>query len=141
MENREVVVASTAAPFEQSIAVGPHRFTSDEQAPSGGDEGPGPYDLLIAALGACTSMTLMAYARLKQWPLQGVVVKLRHERVYAEDCAGCEDQDRRIDRIERRITLTGPLSPEQTERLLQIADRCPIHKTLTHTVQVHTRLE
>jgi putative redox protein len=140
MENREVVVASTAAPFEASIAVGPHRFTSDEQEPSGGDGGPGPYDLLIAALGACTSMTLKSYARLKQWPLQDVVVKLKHERVYAEDCAGCEDPDRRIDRVERRITLTGPLSPEQTARLLQIADRCPIHKTLTHAVQVRTTL-
>lgn len=142
MASREVVVTSTAAAFEQVITAGTHRFVSDEPVAVGGaDAGPDPYDLLLAALGSCTAMTLNVYARRNQWPLEGVSVTLRHARVHAADCADCEQTERRIERIERRITLTGPLSSEQKSRLLEIADKCPIHQTLTAEIDIRTNLE
>src|SRR5262245_47913395 len=129
MAGREVVVSSTTAPLEQLIIAGPHRLVADEPPPGGGDAGPNPYDLLLAAMGSCTSMTLELYARRKKWPLQRVVVRLTHAREYADDCENCEDGTRRIDRIERQIALSGPLSDEQRARLLEIAERCPVSKT------------
>jgi len=141
MASREVTVSSTTAPFEQVITVGPHRLASDEPAGSGGaDAGPDPYELLLAALGSCTSMTLMAYARRKQWPLERVVVQLAHARDYADDCAGCEDAGRRIERIESRISLGGPLAADQKQRLLEIAGKCPVDKTLAARPEIRTSL-
>jgi uncharacterized OsmC-like protein len=114
---------------------------ADEPVEAGGeDRGPDPYELLLAALGACTSMTVLIYARRKQWPLQGVEVRLRHARVHAEDCADCETRPGLLDRIERELALEGELSPEQRERLLQIAERCPVHRTLTSEIRIESRL-
>lgn len=142
MTRREVVVASTGGMFEQSVTAGPHRFVADEPAEyGGGDAGPNPYDLMLAALGTCTSMTLEVYARRKSWPLERVLVRLTHERVHADDCASCEEGGRRLTRIERRITLEGPLSEEQQARLIEIAEKCPVHKTLTGALEIRTSLD
>ena len=110
-------------------------------AAGGTDSGPDPYALLLAALGACTSITLRMYADRKGWPLTGVTVRLTQQKVYAPDCAECETRDdSRIDRIEREIELSGPLSEEQRRRMLEIADRCPVHRTLMNPKQIVTRL-
>jgi putative redox protein len=139
--SREVVVSSTTAPLEQLVTLGPHRLVADEPPESGGgDAGPNPYDLLLAALGTCTSMTLQLYARRKQWPLQRVVVELSHTREYADDCAGCEDPASRIDVVERRLTLSGPLTDAQKQRLIEIAERCPVHKTMAGGIDIRTTL-
>lgn len=136
-----VVVRGGATGFTQEIAVERHRLVADEPVEAGGtDAGPSPYDLLLAALGACTSMTVAMYARRKQWPLEGVTVRLQHAKIHAQDCAECETKDGMLDRIERDITLTGPLSVEQRERLLAIANRCPVHRTLVSEIDIRTRL-
>jgi putative redox protein len=141
MAIREVTITSTSAPFQQEVAVGPHRFIADEPTDLGGDDrGPTPYDLLASALGTCTSMTLMVYARRKQWPLERVVVTAHHDRVHVEDCVDCEKGTSRIERIERRIALVGPLTVEQRARLLEIADKCPVHRTLTGKLDIKTSL-
>ena len=136
-----VTVYGNAAGFAQQISVGRHRFPGDEPVPVGGtDTGPSPYDLLLAALGACTSMTVAMYARRKQWPLEAVTVRLRHSRVHAADCESCETKDALLDRIERDVELTGSLSEEQRARLLAIANKCPVHRTLTSEIDIRTRL-
>jgi putative redox protein len=142
MSSREVVVASTPKRFEQLVTIGPHDLVADEPVDGGGaDAGPGPYELLLASLGTCTSMTLMLYARHKKWPLERVVVRLTHRRDYDEDCEQPDDPSCRIDRIERRIELTGDqLSDEQRARFKEIADRCPVHKTLTGRLEIETQL-
>jgi uncharacterized OsmC-like protein len=135
-----VVVRGSGAEFAQKIVAGPHRLTSDEPVAAGGTEtGPTPYDLLLAALGSCTSMTLGMYARRKGWPLENITVHLRHSKVHASDCAACETKDLLLDRIDRDIHLDGPLTPEQQARLIEIADKCPVHRTLTSTIQIRTR--
>lgn len=128
----EVVVGETGEnPFAQAIAAGPHRLRADEPPRvGGGDTGPTPYGLLLAGLGACTSMTLRMYANRKQLPLERVVVRLRHDKIHAEDCAECETKDGKIDRIDRVIELTGDLDEVTRQRLLEIADKCPVHRTL-----------
>jgi uncharacterized OsmC-like protein len=136
-----VIARGAASGFVQEIEAGRHRLVADEPAAAGGtDTGSSPYELLLAALGACTSMTVAMYARRKQWPLERVVVRLEHARIHAEDCAECETKEGMLDRIEREITLSGPLSPEQRERLLEIANRCPVHRTLTSEIDIRTRL-
>ena len=138
---REVVVRGGAAGFAQEITVGSHRLAADEPLSAGGtDTGPSPYDLLCAALGACTSMTLGMYARRKQWPLQAVTVRLRHSKIHASDCAECETKEGMLDRIERDIELTGALTAEQRGKLLEIADKCPVHRTLTSEINIRSRL-
>jgi putative redox protein len=140
-ELKEVVVEGSARGFAQQIAVGGHRLVADEPLAVGGtDTGPGPYDLLLAALGACTSMTVALYARRKQWPLESVRVRLRHSRIHASDCAECETKVGMLDRIERDLELVGPLDPEQRVRLLEIANKCPVHRTLTSEINIQTRL-
>ena len=109
-------------------------------AAGGTDVGPSPYDLLIAALGACTSMTVSLYARRKQWPLEAVTVKLTHQKVHAADCENCEQKDGLLDQIEREVELHGTLTEEQRARLLEIANKCPVHKTLTSQIHILTRL-
>ncbi len=127
--------------FQQAIAIGPHRLIADEPASAGGlDSGPTPYDLLLAALGACTAMTVRMYADLKQLPLDRVAVALRHEKIYAADCADCEMREGKIDRIERVVTLEGPLDHATRQKLLEIAEKCPVHRTLHAEVSVPTRL-
>ncbi|MCB2041447.1 MAG: OsmC family protein [Rhodoferax sp.] len=134
-----VVERGTGA-FAVDVRAGWHRWVSDEPASVGGDDlGPGPYDLLTAALGACTAMTLRMYARHKDWPLDKVTVELTHGKVHAKDCAECETREGKVDRIERVITITGDLDAEQRERLLAIADKCPVHRTLHSEVLVVTR--
>ena len=137
-----VVVTETGdGPFAQSITAGRHRLPADEPPSIGGkDTGPTPYDLVLAGLGACTSMTLRMYAGRKKWPLDKVSVALRHEKIHAEDCADCETKEGRIDRIERRVSITGDLDAEQRQRLLEIADKCPVHRTLESEVKVVTEL-
>jgi putative redox protein len=141
-DQEEVVVAESGdGPFGQVVRVGRHTLVADEPASAGGqDGGPTPYGLLLAALGTCTSMTLRMYARRKELPLDRVTVRLRHERIHARDCEDCETKDGHIDRIERGVELQGDLGPEQRQRLLEIADRCPVHRTLESEVSIKTRL-
>jgi len=125
--------------FQQEIISGRHRLLADEPVKAGGlDSGLGPYDLLLAALGACTSMTLRLYADRKQLPLVRTQVRLRHGRIYATDCAECETKEGMIDHIEREISFEGDLSAEQRKRLLEIADKCPVHHTLKSEVDIRT---
>jgi putative redox protein len=136
-----VIVQGDADGFVQEIAAGAHHLRSDEPASAGGtDTGATPYDLLLAALGSCTSMTLAMYARRKGWPLERVTVRLRHSRVHAEDCAACEAQDAKLTVIDREIALEGALGDEQRARLLAIANRCPVHLTLTSRIDIRTTL-
>ena len=138
---REVLVEGSARGFAQRIAVGGHVLAADEPVEVGGtDTGPGPYDLLLAALGACTSMTVAAYARRKNWPLETVRVRLRHSRVHAADCENCETKVGWLDRIERDIELVGLLDEDQRARLVDIASKCPIHRTLTSEIDIRTKL-
>jgi putative redox protein len=140
-EPRTVTVHGEASGFVQEISVGRHRFAGDEPVADGGsDLGPTPYDLLLAALGSCTSMTVSMYARRRQWPLEAVMVKLRHSKVHAADCATCDTKQGRLDRIERDVELRGPLSEEQRRRLLEIAELCPVHRTLSSEIDIQTRL-
>jgi uncharacterized OsmC-like protein len=127
--------------FTQEVRVGRHVLRADEPEGFGGlDTGPSPYDLLLAALGACTTMTLRLYARHKSLPLERAAVTLRHEKIHAKDCAECETREGKVDRIERVIELEGALDDVQRRRMLEIADRCPVHRTLTSEVAIRTRL-
>lgn len=138
----DVVVTETGVgTFQQNVSVGVHRLLADEPVAVGGlDTGPSPYELLLAALGACTAMTLRLYAERKGLPLERVSVLLRHSKIHATDCASCETTQGQIDRIERRITLDGDLDDATLDRLLEIADKCPVHRTLTSEVDIETAL-
>jgi uncharacterized OsmC-like protein len=137
-----VFVRGSAIGFEQKIVMGRHQLKSDEPVQVGGrDTGPTPYDLLLAALGACTSMTISMYARRKQWPLEDITVRLNHSRIYASDCADCETKAGMLDKIDRAIILSGPLTDEQRARLLEIANKCPVHRTLTSEIKIDSWLE
>jgi len=138
----KVVVQETReGKFSQRVVVGQHVIRADEPVQAGGmDSGLSPYELLLAALGACTSMTMRMYADLKGIPLERATVELRHDKIHAPDCAECETREGRIDRIERLIRLEGPLSEEQRARLLEISSRCPVHRTLHSEVAIPTRL-
>jgi uncharacterized OsmC-like protein len=134
---REVVVSSVRGePYRQSIEVGPHTFIVDESA--GGDSAPDPYEYMLAALGACTSMTIRLYAQQKKMKLDDVSVKLHYNRDHVKDCEDCTT--RRVHRIDREITLTGDLSEEDRARLLEIAERCPVHRTLVEDKEMVTTL-
>ena len=127
--------------FRQEVIVGRHHLVADEPRAYGGDDaGPSPYDLLVAALGTCTAMTIRLYADRKKIALRRVEVALDHAKIHAEDCASCETKEGRIDRIERIVTLDGDLDDADRRRLLAIADRCPVHRTLTSEVEIRTRL-
>ena len=137
-----VIVRGAANGFVQEVTAGAHHFQSDEPRAVGGtDSGPTPYDLLLAALGSCTSMTVAMYARRKGWPLERVTVRLRHSRVHVEDCAACETQDAKLTVIDREIVLDGSLGDDQRARLLAIANRCPVHLTLTSRIEIRTMLQ
>lgn len=136
-----VVVDGAANGFAQEITAGTHHLRADEPESEGGSAtGPTPYDFLLAALGSCTSMTVSMYARRKQWPLQHVTVRLRHSKIHAQDCAQCETKDGKLDHIEREIELRGALGEDQRSRLLAIANRCPVHVTLTSEIDIRTYL-
>jgi uncharacterized OsmC-like protein len=136
-----VEVTGDARGLAQTIHAGSHLLKADEPADAGGtDTGPSPYQLLLAALGSCTSMTLALYARRKQWPLEGVSVRLSHQSVHATDCASCDSTEVPVLRVTREIALRGALDAAQRARLLEMADRCPVHRTLTGRIEVVTRL-
>ncbi|WP_407147522.1 alpha/beta fold hydrolase [Bradyrhizobium sp. ORS 86] len=138
---RNVVVQETrASRFQQTITTGPHRMLADEPIAVGGqDSGPGPYDFVLAGLGACTSMTMRMYADRKSLPLDRVTVTLTHSKIHAKDCADCETRDGMLDQIDRIIRIEGTLDDDQRKRLMEIADKCPVHKTLTSKVRIVTK--
>jgi uncharacterized OsmC-like protein/fermentation-respiration switch protein FrsA (DUF1100 family) len=137
---RKVVVSETrSGKFQQTISVGPHRMLADEPTAAGGGEtGPGPYDLVLAGLGACTSMTMRLYADRKSLPLERVTVTLTHSQIHAQDCAECETKVGMIHQIERVISMEGKLDAEQRSKLMEIADKCPVHRTLTSEIHIVT---
>jgi putative redox protein len=138
---RMVMVRETRnSKFQQSVSIGPHRMLADEPVAAGGeDSGPGPYDFVLAGLGACTSMTLRLYADRKSLPLERTTVTLKHSRIHALDCAECETKAGMLDQIDLVIAMEGDLDAEQRKRLLEIADKCPVHRTLTSEVHIVTR--
>jgi putative redox protein len=141
LEPGVVLVRGSGAGFAEEIRAGRHRLVADEPVADGGtDTGPGPYELILGALGACTSMTIAMYARRKGWPLDEVVVRLRHARVHAQDCADCETKAVMLTVIDSEISLRGALSHEQRGKLRDIAERCPVHRTLTSEIQIRTQL-
>ena len=142
LKDNRVHASTGRTGFQTEITANGHSLIADEPTSVGGtDTGPTPYDLLVASLGACTSMTLRMYADRKGWPLEAIDVRLKHEKVYAHDCEECEDKNTKIDQIEREIELHGPLDDQQKQRLLEIADRCPVHRTLHSPVVVNTSLK
>jgi putative redox protein len=135
-----VVTAAADGHFAQQITTAGHTLAADEPVEVGGtDTGPTPYDLLLASLGSCTAITLRIYADRKGIPLTRATIRLRHDRIHAEDCANCETERGLISRITREITLEGELDDEQRARLMTIADRCPVHRTLTSEISIETR--
>jgi putative redox protein len=135
------VVVRTGEGLRTEMEAAGHELVADEPASLGGtDTGPTPYDYLLAALGGCTAMTLRMYADRKGWPLESVTVRLSQDRIHATDCEECETEEGRIDRIEREIELTGPLDEKQRSRLLEVADMCPVHRTLNTEVLVENSL-
>lgn len=140
MDHR-VTVHTPVTGFRTGIAIRQHTLVADEPIEVGGtDQGPTPYDLLGAALGTCTAMTLRMYADRKAWPLEGITVHVEHDRLHAQDCLTCETDEGKIDRFRRTITLDGPLDETQRTRLLTIADRCPVHRTLESEILITTEL-
>src|SRR5262249_20419423 len=137
MSEFQVTVSGPGDALVQNISAGTHRLKSDEPIPNGGsDQGPDPYALLLSALGSCTSMTIGMYARRKAIPLARVTVRLRHQKIHAEDCANCETKIGLLDWIEREIELEGDLNEEQRARLIEIANKCPVHRTLTSEIKI-----
>lgn len=136
-----IVSESGKGTFTQEIKIGSHVLIADEPIANGGtDTGPSPYDFLLAGLGSCTSMTLRMYAELKKIPLKKVVVRLHHEKIHVQDCEDCENNNSRIDHINRQIELQGDLTEEQRKKLLEIAEKCPVHRTLTSKILITTEL-
>lgn len=133
-----VVVRGGAEGFTQQITAGRHHLVADEPVDVGGsDKGPGPYELILAALGSCMSMTIALYARRKQIPLRGVVIRLAHSRNYERDCENALTEDVRLDRVIVRLELEGQFTTEQRAKLLEIAPKCPVHRTLSAGINVH----
>jgi uncharacterized OsmC-like protein len=136
----DVLVHGDARSFRQEIVAGKHHLSADEPASAGGgDVGPDPYDYLLTSLGACTSMTVGLYARRKQFPLENITVSLRHSRIYANDCEECETKEGMLDRIDVEVELIGSLSAEQHAKLMEIAEKCPVHRTLTSEINIRLR--
>jgi putative redox protein len=136
----DVVVRGNARSFKQEVVAGKHRLVADEPAAAGGgNAGPDPYDYLLISLGVCTSMTIGLYARRKQFPLESITVSLWHSRIYANDCEECETQQGMLDRIDVEVELTGSLIPEQHAKLMEIAGKCPVHRTLTSEINIRLR--
>jgi len=133
----DVVVRGNASGFLQEVVSGKHNLRADEPVSAGGsDAAPGPYDYLLIALGVCMSMTVGLYARRKKWPLENITVSLRHSRIHAKDCEECETKEGMLDRIETEIELTGSLTTEQHAKLMEIAAKCPVHRTLKSEINI-----
>jgi uncharacterized OsmC-like protein/alpha/beta superfamily hydrolase len=142
LTDNRVIVRTGKMGFQTEIVANGHTLVADEPIAVGGsDTGPTPYDYLVAALGACTSMTLRMYADRKKWPLEETIVRLKHEKIHAEDCKNCESKPEKIDHIDREIECKGPLDQTQRERLLEIAERCPVHRTLHPAISIDSRLK
>ena len=138
-QSNEGVTVRTGKSLYTEISVNGHTLVADEPENLGGtDAGPNPYDYLVGALGACTAMTLRMYADRKGWPLESVTVRLEHEKIHARDCESCETENGKIDRIGIEIELEGDLEEEQREKLLEIAEKCPVHRTLDSEVLIET---
>lgn len=141
-EDGMVFVESGDTGFFNQVYSGVHRLVADEPRSVGGsDRGPTPYGLLLAALGACKSMTLRMYADRKKWPLESISVELEHQKIHAQDCGECESEKGQVDHIDVVLRVTGDLSDQQRRRLTEIADRCPVHRTLTSETVISTTLE
>jgi putative redox protein len=134
------VLVTTRSGLTVDISARQHTLVADEPLPEGMDLGPGPYELLLSALGACTAMTVRMYAARRSWPLEGVEVRLVHERVHARDCADCETRDVMLDKVTKELTLRGPLADAQRVRLAEIAERCPVQRTLQRSVTIEQKL-
>ena len=135
-----VVIRGGAKNFQQEITAGKHKFVADEPlSAGGGDAGPDPYDYLLTALGVCTSMTIGLYARRNRFPLENIRVSLSHSRIYAADCEECETKQGLLDRIDVEVELTGALTSEQHAKLMQVAAKCPVHRTLTSEINIRLR--
>jgi putative redox protein len=140
-DNDTIVIERGDGKFTQTIETSGHNLIADEPESYGGNNrGPSPYDLLLSALGACTSMTLRIYAEHKKIDLEQVAVKLSHSRIHAEDCADCETKNGQVDLIEKEIEVKGSFDEATRQKLLQIADKCPVHKTLTHEIKIRSKL-
>ncbi len=136
----DIVVRGGTDSFKQEIIAGKHRLVADEPVSAGGgDAGPDPYEYLLASLGVCTSMTVGLYARRKQFPLENIKVSLWHSRIHATDCEECETREGMVDRIDVEVELTGALSAEQHAALMDIAAKCPVHRTLTSEINIRLR--
>ena len=136
----DIVVRGDARSFKQEITAGKHRLIADEPVSAGGgDAGPDPYAYLLTALGVCTSMSIGLYARRKEFPLENVTVSLWHSRIHASDCEECETKEGMLDRIDIDVELTGPLTAEQHSKLMEIAGKCPVHRTLTSEINIRLR--
>lgn len=141
IEPGTVIVRERDKKFAREIFTQQHRLVSDEPVEQGGaDSGANPYELLLAALGSCTSMTLRMYANHKKLDLEAIEVTLRHSRVHLDDCETCDDKNTLVDKIDREIKLVGRLDDDQRKRLLEIADKCPVHKTLVNEIVIETKL-
>ena len=139
-QTAHVVVRGGAGNFQQEITAGNHHLVADEPTSvGGGDAGPDPYDYLLAALGVCTSMTIGFYARRNRLPLENVTVSLWHSRIHASDCQECETKEGMLDRIDVEVELTGSLSAEQHAKLMDVAAKCPVHRTLTSEINIRLR--
>jgi putative redox protein len=137
-----VIVRGTAAGFLQEVSSGKHHLQVDEPVRAGGnDAAPGPYDHLLIALGACTSMTVGLYARRRKFPLENITVSLSHSRIHAEDCADCETKTGMLDRIDLGLELSGPLTPAQHAKLMEIAGKCPVHRTLKSEMDIRVQAD
>lgn len=138
----QVIVRGNGNGFLQEVASGHHRLQADEPLSAGGnDVAPGPYDYLLIALGVCTSMTVGLYARRKQFPLENIIVSLSHSRIHAKDCEECETKEGMLDRIDMKMELTGPLTQEQQAKLIEIAGKCPVHRTLKSEINIRLRAD
>src|SRR6266487_1978761 len=136
----DVVVRGDARSFRQDVVVGKHSLSADEPVSvGGGDAGPDPYEYLLTSLGVCTSMTVGLYARRNRLPLENITVSLSHSRIYAADCEECETKEGMLDRIDVEVELTGPLTPEQHAELMQVAAKCPVHRTLTSEINIRLK--
>lgn len=136
-----VVIRGTSSGVAQEIVIGRHLLRADEPSAAGGTEtGPTPYEFLLAALGACKSITVGMYARRKGWAIQGIVVRLSHSKIHAEDCFACLTEEGMLDRIDCEVKLRGALTPEQRLTLFEIAEKCPVHRTLTSEIDIESSL-
>ena len=139
-EAPHIVVRGSAKNFQQEVTAGKHHSVADEPVSAGGgDAGPDPYDYLLASLGVCTSMTVGFYARRNKWPLENITVSLWHSRIHAKDCEECQTKDGMLDRIDVEVGLTGSLTAEQHAKLMDVASKCPVHRTLTSEINIRLR--